>query len=666
MENDSLNNKLGPNFPNSSSDFDNLMKAIKENKPETHINTLINKIPNLNFSNHEGQTCLMMAVQQANKSITSNLIKAGVNLDQQDNDGFSALMLACVDGNIEMVETLLDAGANPDLRTKNSNFSAYDLAVESYHNQLVEILKSRRLDQYSLLHHPITPSDEFVILVKNGEYQEAMSYFERNSVDINHQDNQGKTAAIYTAINSKIAADIDQKLHFFNFLKENGANFTIADNEHKTALSYCLINQSFEALPAVITDPSDIKDINLFPVIDDHLLDKFYEHGLANIADILIKEALDKGNLFITSKDSAFFELITQSLLQSPSITNEDNIDKLITLSNNEIMLESLYSPSTHYIEHIPAHIIKDNLLNTLKQTQDFDYKPEILETLTAICEKGSITLEDEHEFIITPIESPNFYCYFIFEFDDNDKPCKISLCNGTNNYILGNREDKKTYGIITYPIDLNQVRKSFPDKDIHNCKEWLPEAVTQNLQNKRFIDLVSPVQQEQMMPFLEAIDSVFEMDDFHRFVRKVSILCKEQSKDNDVAKSTHIALRFLLNKQYPELVFDKMVDGEITQGGAGYEAYKLYKDVMQEQVTNTLFNMAQQVPDLENNLEKRIQRLCDQTELHIRNKGHLATTENSSISSCDETSNNTPPASIKSKETGQISPLSIDDLSLR
>lgn len=195
---------------------------------------LKNKIANPDFPDKNEYTILMAACEKGYLTLTEELLNIGANIDAQNKDGYSPLMFACRNGDEELVNLLLDNNANPDLRAK-SGFSAYDIAVESYNDSMIDLLKSRDLDQYSKLNDP---SEVFVDLVRNGEYEEAKALLEEGSVNINHRDSEGKTATIYATINATIDTNNDKQLDFLKYLDEKGADGAIEDNLGKTATTY--------------------------------------------------------------------------------------------------------------------------------------------------------------------------------------------------------------------------------------------------------------------------------------------------------------------------------------------------------------------------------------------------------------------------------------------
>ena len=70
---------------------------------------------NIDHTNEEGETALMLACERGHEDIVHSLISAGANVNLQDNNGKTALMRAT-----SIIKMLLKANANPHLRMAGS------------------------------------------------------------------------------------------------------------------------------------------------------------------------------------------------------------------------------------------------------------------------------------------------------------------------------------------------------------------------------------------------------------------------------------------------------------------------------------------------------------------------------------------------------------------
>lgn len=100
---------------------------------------LIEKGADLNYISNNG-TALMACVFKSEFLLVDELIKKSVNLDLTDGNGITALMLAVQFKNVEMVKKLLNAGANKQLKCKQ-NKTAFEYAVFSNNEEIINLLK---------------------------------------------------------------------------------------------------------------------------------------------------------------------------------------------------------------------------------------------------------------------------------------------------------------------------------------------------------------------------------------------------------------------------------------------------------------------------------------------------------------------------------------------
>jgi ankyrin repeat protein len=100
---------------------------------------LINHNADLNYNSKNG-TALMACVVKSEFQLVDELIVKKANLDLSDANGITALMLAVQFKNIEMVKKLVAAGANKSLRCKQDK-TAFEYAVFSGNEQITNLLK---------------------------------------------------------------------------------------------------------------------------------------------------------------------------------------------------------------------------------------------------------------------------------------------------------------------------------------------------------------------------------------------------------------------------------------------------------------------------------------------------------------------------------------------
>jgi ankyrin repeat protein len=100
---------------------------------------LIDTGAELNYVSTNG-TALMACVFKSEFQLVDELLKKNVNLDLTDVNGITALMLAVQIKNVEMVKKLLFAKANKELKCKQ-NKTAFEYAVFSNNEEIINLLK---------------------------------------------------------------------------------------------------------------------------------------------------------------------------------------------------------------------------------------------------------------------------------------------------------------------------------------------------------------------------------------------------------------------------------------------------------------------------------------------------------------------------------------------
>ena len=75
---------------------------------------------NIDHTNEEGKTALMLACERGHEDIVHSLLSAEANVNFQNKDGWTALMRANEHNHISIIHMLLQANANPHLKKLNA------------------------------------------------------------------------------------------------------------------------------------------------------------------------------------------------------------------------------------------------------------------------------------------------------------------------------------------------------------------------------------------------------------------------------------------------------------------------------------------------------------------------------------------------------------------
>uniref|UniRef100_A0A1X7TSW3 Uncharacterized protein n=1 Tax=Amphimedon queenslandica TaxID=400682 RepID=A0A1X7TSW3_AMPQE len=102
-----------------------LLEAVTAGNNEAVEFLLQLETVNIDHTNEEGKTALMLACERGHEDIVHSLLSAGANVDIQDNEESTALMMARKYNYISIIHMLLQANANPHLKTKEDLFDIH-------------------------------------------------------------------------------------------------------------------------------------------------------------------------------------------------------------------------------------------------------------------------------------------------------------------------------------------------------------------------------------------------------------------------------------------------------------------------------------------------------------------------------------------------------------
>ena len=90
------------------------------------MNVLLNAGAETDIADADGDTCLHSAVRVCSKEVLETIIRHNVDVNATNKNNRTALMIACKKGKIDVINVLLNAGANPRIADKNGNTCLHD------------------------------------------------------------------------------------------------------------------------------------------------------------------------------------------------------------------------------------------------------------------------------------------------------------------------------------------------------------------------------------------------------------------------------------------------------------------------------------------------------------------------------------------------------------
>ena len=122
-----------------------LLEAVTAGNNEAIEFLLQLETVNIDHTNEEGNTALMLACERGHEDIVHSLLSAGVKIDIWNNKKLTPLMMASEHDHISIIHMLLQANANPHTKTSNGSNA---LMIASFHGnyKVVKLLISKGVD----------------------------------------------------------------------------------------------------------------------------------------------------------------------------------------------------------------------------------------------------------------------------------------------------------------------------------------------------------------------------------------------------------------------------------------------------------------------------------------------------------------------------------------
>ena len=154
---------------------------------------------NIDHTNEEGKTALMLACERGHEDIVHSLLSAGANVNLQDNNGWTALMRASEHNHISIINMLLQANANSHLKISDGS-NALMIASGYGNYEVVELLISIGVDYE---YQREDGMNAFMLACKNGHTQ-IVELLLKEQIDPNVQNKNGVNAFMLACHNDHI------------------------------------------------------------------------------------------------------------------------------------------------------------------------------------------------------------------------------------------------------------------------------------------------------------------------------------------------------------------------------------------------------------------------------------------------------------------------------
>lgn len=168
-------------------------------------------------------TPLIDACKEGDNAEVNRLLKLGVDVNQTDSDGDTALIMATVNGYAALVKLLIAAHANPDLQN-SSGVTALMEAVWGNNSTIVNMLLDAHADVNLKNHDEVTA----LMWASKRGYFKLVHILIAAGANVDAQDKWGQTALYYATVNGYI--------EIVKSLLNAGANANMQDTEGNSIL----------------------------------------------------------------------------------------------------------------------------------------------------------------------------------------------------------------------------------------------------------------------------------------------------------------------------------------------------------------------------------------------------------------------------------------------
>ncbi|KAK7085398.1 hypothetical protein SK128_000895 [Halocaridina rubra] len=293
-----------------------LIAAIAENK-ESSVKEAIEKGANINYEGPGGARPLHLAVcKNGFYGIVSALLERGAEVNITDEEGFTPLMVAALNGHSKVVRLLLEKGANPNTTRLDTGETALHLAMNSNSMATARVLLDfeadiglrtsnegltplhfaaefgSRLSVEAILRHPLTETEHVIAKDNNGQTASEVA-LSRNFIDLAHR--LDVMAVPYSPtekqmIDAVLSSDLDKlhealssgadpnlitprgdrilhtaamngNCHIIRQLVQKGSDIDVADSEGYTAMMIAALNNKLEAVIELCNHGANLKVI---------------------------------------------------------------------------------------------------------------------------------------------------------------------------------------------------------------------------------------------------------------------------------------------------------------------------------------------------------------------------------------------------------------------
>ena len=241
---------LGVNVDCTNEQGSTALMLATECGHEPIVQTLISGGANVNIQDSYGWTALMLASYNGHFKIAQLLLNKQANVNHKANDGWTALMLASHYGHFQVAELLLNKEADVNV-SNNKGFSALMVASQNGNFQVAELLLNKLAN---VDYKEIVGWTALMLASQNGHFQVAELLLNKEA-DVNISNNKGFTALMLASQNGHFQVT--------KLLLNKEANVNHTTSNGWTALMLASQNGHFKVAELLLNKEADVNISNI-------------------------------------------------------------------------------------------------------------------------------------------------------------------------------------------------------------------------------------------------------------------------------------------------------------------------------------------------------------------------------------------------------------------
>lgn len=170
-----------------------LINATEQNDKES-ILSLIEKGADINATNEQGRTAVMIATRNNEPDIVKMLIEQGADIDVRDHNKDNVLLYAGASGYLEIVKLAVEAGADTTITNRYGGTALIPAAERGHVDVIEELLEHSDTDVNHINNLDWTALLEAIILSDGGKnHQKIVQLLIDHGADVTISDGEGIT-----------------------------------------------------------------------------------------------------------------------------------------------------------------------------------------------------------------------------------------------------------------------------------------------------------------------------------------------------------------------------------------------------------------------------------------------------------------------------------------